>query len=192
MTQQTLLDTETTTAVSQLARNQSSDHREKDASGDIAAIVVDAAVQVGALIDAVCCRIGDWIDWQRYRPHPRMSIGNHGVQDAVVRLMLAADERGLRDGGYIEVRVRPEEVVIEADGGYYDAYHQPETVIDGSLCWHELNHQRLAQVLMLMHNRVMREYTVHEWSEESLRVPSEGLDRGSEANMLCSDHQGVS
>lgn len=43
--------------------------------------------------------------WQHYWPHPRMSIGNHGVQDAVVRLMLTADERGLRDGGYIEVRV---------------------------------------------------------------------------------------
>ncbi len=176
MTQQTLLDTEATTAVSQLPRNQSSEHPEKDAPGYITAIVVDAAVQVGALIDAVCCRSGDWIDWQHYRPHPRMSIGNHGVQDAVVRLMLTADERGLRDGGYIEVRVMPEEMVIEADGGYYDAYHQPEMVIDGSLRWHELNPQRLAQVLMLMHNRIMREYVAGARSEESLQVPSAGVD----------------
>jgi len=191
MTQQTLLDTEATTAVSQLPRNQSSEHREKDAPGDIAAIVVDAALQVGALIDAVCCRIGDWIDWQHYRPHPRMSIGNHGVQDAVVRLMLTADERGLRDGGYIEVRVMPEEMVIEADGGYYDDYHQPETVIDGSLRWHELNSQGLAQVLMLMHNRIMRECIAGARSGESLQVPSAGQDRRGEADMLCTYHQGV-
>jgi hypothetical protein len=175
MTQQTLLETDTAVAVSRLPRDQTPEHREGEVPGDMAAVLVDAAVQVGALIDAVCCRISDWVDWQHYRPHPRMSIGNYGVQDAVVRLMLTADERGLRDGGYIEVRVMPEEKVVEADGGYYDAYHQPETVIDGSLRWHELNPEKLAQVLMLMHNRIMREYVVHERSEESLEVPSLSL-----------------
>jgi hypothetical protein len=187
MTQQTLLEIETTTAVSQLPRNQSLEHRENEAPGDIAAIVVDAAIQVGALIDAVCCRIGDWVDWQHYRPHPRMSVGNHGVQDAVVRLTLMEDERSLRDGGYIEVCVMPEEMVIEADGGYYDAYHQPRPAINRSLRWHELNPQRLGQVLMSMHNRIMREYIAGARSEESLEVSSASLDRGVIAEKSCSE-----
>ncbi len=165
MTQQMLSEIETATAVNQLPRDQALEHRDKKVPGDIAAILIDAAIQVGPLIDAVCCRIGDWIDWQHYRPHPRMSVGNRGVQDAVVCLALTEDERSLRAGGYIEMRVLPEERVIEADGGYYDAYHQPKAVIDGVLRWHELNPQGLGQILMLMHNRIMREYMVHERSE---------------------------
>jgi hypothetical protein len=170
MTLQMLLNMETATAVGQLPRDQTPEHREKEAPGDIAAILVDAAVQVGALIDAVCCRVGAWVDLEHYHPHPRMSVGSQGDRATVVRLTLMEDERSLRAGGYIEVRAMPEENVVEADGGYYDAYHQPKTVIDGVLRWHELNPQRLAQVLILMHNRIMREYWVHERSDESLEV----------------------
>jgi hypothetical protein len=187
MTQQTLLEIETATAVSQLARNQPPEHREKEAPGDIAAILVDAAVHVGALIDAVCCRVGDWVDLEHYHPHPRISVGSRGDKATVVRLTLMEDDRSLRAGGYIEVRAMPEENVIEADGGYYDAYHQPKTVIDGTLRWHELNPQRLGRILMLMHNRIMREYWAHERSEESLEVPSLSLDRGIVAERLCSE-----
>jgi len=174
MTQQTLLKIATATAVSQWPRNQSLEHREKEALGDIAAILIDAAIHVGALIDAVCCRIGDWVDWQHYHPHPRMSNGNCGDHDIIVRLALTEDERSLRAGGYIEMRVMPEEKVIEADGGYYDAYHQPNTVIDGALRWHELDPQRLGQVLMLMHSRIVREYMVHEKADDRLCLEQQG------------------
>ncbi len=136
----------------------------------IAAVLIDAAIHVGALIDAVCCRIGDWVDWQHYRPHPEMCDGNSGDRGVIVRLTLTEDERSLRTGGYIEMRMMPREKVIEADGGYYDAYHQPKPVIDGHLGWHELDPQRLGQVLMLMYSRITREYMVHECSERSLEV----------------------
>jgi hypothetical protein len=190
MTQQTLLEIEPASAGRQLPRNRSLEYREREAPSDIAAILIDAAIHVGALIDAVCCRIGDWVDWQHYNPHPRMSDGNRGDQDIIVRLTLTEDERSLRAGGYIEMRVMPEEKVIEADGGYYDAYHQRKTVIDGSLCWHELNPQRLGQVLMTMYGRIMREYMVHERPEGSLEVPSLSLGRGAVVESLCSERQG--
>ncbi len=183
MTQQTLLETETTTAVGQMPRNQTPEHRMKEAPGDIAAILVDAAVQVGALIDAGCCRIGEWVDWQHYHPHPGMSLGNGGNKATIVRLTLTEDERNLRAGGYIEVRVMPEEELIEADGGYYDAYDQPKTVVEGCLRWHEVNAQRLGQVLMMMYGRIMREYTARAKSGDSLEVsPGSGI-----AERLCSE-----
>jgi len=187
MTQQTLLEIETATTVSQLRRNQSSEHREKEAPSDITAILIDAAIHVGALIDAVCCRIGDWVDWQHYHPHPRMSDGTSGDQDATIRLALTETECGLRSGGYIEMRVMPEEKVVEADGGYYDAYHQPKIVIDGALRWHELNPERLGQVLMMMYGRIMREYMVHERSEGSPELPFPGLDWAASADRLCNE-----
>jgi hypothetical protein len=183
MTQQTLLETETTTAVGLLPRNQTLEHSEKQSAGDIAAALVDAAVHVGALVDGVCCRIGDWVDWQHYHPHPGMSVGNGGIKSTIVRLTLTEDVRNLRAGGYIEVRVMPEEKLIEADGGYYDAYDQPKTVIEGSLCWHELNPQRLGQVLMMMYGRIMREYVARARFGDSLAVShGSGI-----AERLCSE-----
>ena len=177
MTQQALLEIETTTAVSQLPRNQSPEHCEKEAPGDIAAIVIDAAIHVGALIDATCCRVGEWVDLEHYHPHPGMSAGYRGDKASTVRLTLTEDERNLRTGGYIQVRVLPEEKVIEADGGYYDAYHQPRPVIEGCLRWHELNPRRLGQVLMMMFDRIMREYPVRTRFEENLEVSSGSLDQ---------------
>lgn len=167
MTEQVLLGIEAKTAVRELPRDQTPEQREKEVPGDIAAILIDAAIHVGALIDAACCRFGDWVDWQHYRPHPRTSDGNRGDQDATIRLALTETECGLRAGGYIEMRVLPEEKVIEADGGYYDAYHQPKAVIDLTLSWHELDPQRLGQVLMMMYGRIMRGYMAHERSEKA-------------------------
>ena len=189
MTQETLLETETPAAVSQLHLNQSLEHCEKKAPGDIAAILIDAAIQVGPLIDAACCRIGDWVDWQRYRPHPRMCDGSHGDKHIIICLALTEDERSLPAGGYIEMRVMPEQKAIEADGGYYDTYHQPKTVIDGAVRWHGLNPQKLGQILMLMHNRIMREYMVHERSGEGLKMPSLSLNRVIVAESFCSERQ---
>jgi hypothetical protein len=185
MTQQALLGIETATAVRQLPRNQTLEHREKEAPGDIAAILVDAAVHVGALIDAVCCRFGDWVDLEHYHPHTRMSVGNRGDKATIVHLTLTENEQSLRAGGYIEVRAMPDKKVIEADGGYYDAYRQPRPVIEGSFPWYEVNQQRLGQVLMLMHDRIVREYMACARSEESLGASSRSLDRGGIAEMSC-------
>ncbi|HWR70577.1 MAG TPA: hypothetical protein VN415_05925 [Dehalococcoidia bacterium] len=185
MTQQTLLEIETATAVSRLPRNQTLEQRDKEASGDIAAILVDAAVHVGALIDAFCCRVGDWVDLEHYHPHPGMSVGYRGNKATAVRLTLTEDERNLHTGGYIEVRVLPDEKVVEADGGYYDAYRQLRPVIEGSLGWHELNPQKLGQVLMMMYGRIMREYIAHARFEENLEVSSGSLDRDGIAETLC-------
>ena len=158
MTRQTLLETDTAVAVSRWPRNQTPERREGEVPGDMAAVLVDAAVQVGALIDAVCCRIGDRVDFEHYRPHPGTAAGNRGDKATIVRLKLAENERGLPAGGYIEVRVMPQEMVVEADGGYYDAYRQPRPVIEGSLRGHELNPQRLGQVLIMMYDRIMRDH----------------------------------
>jgi len=187
MTQQTLLGAETATAVSQLARNQAPENRERGASGDIAAVLVDAAVHVGALIDAACSRLGDWVDLEHYHPHPGMSVVNREDKATIVRLTLREDERSLRAGGYIEVIAMPEKAVVEADGGYYDAYHQPKTVIEGCLGWHELSPQRLGQVLMIMHGKIMREYMARARFEESLEVSSGSPNRGGTAEMSCSE-----
>ncbi len=163
MTEQTLLETDTAVAVSRLPRDQAPEHREGEVPGDMAAVLVDAAVQVGALIDAVCCRIGDWVDFEHYRPHPGIAVGSRGDKATIVRLKLTENERSLRAGGYIEVRVMPQEKVVEADGGYYDAYRQPRPVIEGSLGWHELNPQRLGQVLVMMYDRITRDYRDDFW-----------------------------
>jgi hypothetical protein len=184
MTQQALLGIETATTVSQWPRDLSSEPREKEEPGDIEAILIDAAIHVGSLIDAVCCRIGEWVDWQHYHPHPRLSDGGRGDQDTIVHLKLMEDERSLRGGGYIEIHVMPQEEVIETDGGYYDAYNQPRPVIDGAFRWHEVDTQRLGQVLLVMHNRIMREYMMHECSEGSPEVPSPSLGRGIVAESL--------
>lgn len=164
MIQQTLLDADTAVTVGRLTRGQTPEHREGEVPGDMAAVLVDAAVQVGALIDAVCCRIGDWVDFEHYHLHPGMSVGSGGDKATVVRLQLTENERGLRAGGYIEVRVMPQEKVVEADGGYYDAYRQPRPVIEGSLGWHELNPQSLGQVLIMMFDRIIRDYREDSWN----------------------------
>ncbi len=187
MTQQTLLKTETAITVSQLPRDQPLGHCEKEALGDIAAILIDAAIHVGAFIDGVCCRFGDWVDLEHYHPHPRISDSGRGDHDTIVRLTLMEDERRLRGGGYIQMHVLPEAKVIEADGGYYDAYHQPRPVIDGALRWHEVDPQRLGQMLLVTHNRIMREYMVHEMSEEGLEAPSLSLGRSIVAESLCGE-----
>jgi len=83
MAQQALLEAEARTAARELSRGQTPEQREKEAPGDIAAILVDAAVHAGSLIDAVCCRVGDWLIWSTGQPHPRMSAGNRGVTGGV-------------------------------------------------------------------------------------------------------------
>jgi len=115
-----------------------------------------------------------------------MSEGSHEDPGSIIRLELAENDHGLRAGGYIDICVLPEDRVIEADGGYYDNYRQPRPVIDGALRWHEVDPQRLGQVLLVMHNRIMREYMAHEWSERSLELPFSGFNRGADEDGLCS------
>ncbi len=142
---------------------------------NVQSILLDAALEVGALIDAVCCRCGDWVDWQHYRPLPGIWAGNHDGPGSSIRLSLAEDIFGLRAGGYIEMCVVSEERVIEACGGYYDAYDQPKPVIDGSLRWHEVNHQNVGQALLVMYDRIIRAYLVREESDDRLCLGRQGV-----------------
>ncbi len=158
---------------------------EGGALGKVKSIVVDAAVEVGALIDAVCCRCGNWIDWEHYRPHHRVSAGKVEDPDCVIRLALPGSDFGLRAGGYIEVRVLPGERVIEADGGYYAPDYEPKKVIDGSFRWHEMDRQRLGQVLVGMFDRIMREYTEKEKSDGSAVLPPRTPGLGPDSERLC-------
>lgn len=158
---------------------------EGGALGNVKSIVVDAAVEVGALIDAVCCRCGNWIDWEHYRPHQRVPARRIEDPDCVIRLALLGSDFGLRSGGYIEVHVLPGERVIEADGGYYDPHYEPKKVIDGSLHWHELDRQRLGQVLVGMFDRIMREYTDKEKSDGNPGLPSRTPGLGPDSERLC-------
>ena len=145
---------------------------------NVQSILLDAALEVGALIDAVCCRCGDWVDWQHYRPLPGIWAGNHDGPGSSIRLSLAEDIFGLRAGGYIEMCVMREERVIEVCGGYYDAYDQPRPVIDGSLRWHEVNHQNAGQALMLVHDRIIRAYMVREESDDRVCLGQWGVVEG--------------
>jgi len=145
---------------------------------NVQSILVDAALDVGALIDAVCCRCGDWVDWQHYRPLPGISAGNHDGPGSIIRLALAEDIFGLRAGGYIEMCAMPEHRVVEVCGGYFDAYDQPKPVIDGSLRWHEVNHQNVGQALILMHGRIIRAYMVREESDDRLCLGQWGVVEG--------------
>jgi len=158
---------ETATQIRQLQMEHLPDSDDREAL-NVESILVDAAIDVGALIDAVCCRIGRWIDWQHYRPLPGTSAGGHDDPSSIIRLALPEDFFGLRAGGYIEMCVLREERVIEACGGYHDAYDQPKPVIGGSLRWHEVNHQSVGQALMLMHDRIFRAYLVRDESDDQL------------------------
>lgn len=124
---------------------------------EVEARLLNAAVRVGPLINAVCSRYRDWIDLEHYRPRPRESAGLR--ERGLMNLTLSEDGGGLRDGGYIEIRILPDDQRVEADGGYFDAHHQPRQVIEGSVAWQELESGSLEQLIMLMHNRIVREYT---------------------------------
>lgn len=174
MTQQMLTEIETATAASRWPRNLPVEHREKEVPDKIAAILVDTVIQVGPLIDAICCRVGDWVDWRHYRPLPGISGGSRDDPGLVIRLALSEDIFGLRYGGYIEVCVLSEEKIIKAYGGYYDAYDQPKPVIDGSLQWHVVTHDNVGQALLVMHDRIMRKHMVCEESHGRLCLEQRG------------------
>jgi hypothetical protein len=158
MTQQTLLAVQRTTEVEEKGTDQYSDCSERKALLNIQSILVDASLEVGALIDAVCCRCGEWVDLHYYQPHPGTRGDGHMAAASIIRLALAENDCGLRAGGYVEMYIPPEEKVVEADGGYYDEYHQPQQVIEGSMRWQDVNHQTVGQALLLMYDRIMREY----------------------------------
>lgn len=164
MTQQMLSEIETATAAGRWPRSLFFEHREKEVPGNISAILVDTVIQVGPLIDAICCRMGDWVDWRHYRPLPGIRGGRRDDPGLVISMALAEDILGLRYGGYIEVCVLSEEKIIKAYGGYYDAYDQPKPVIDGSLRWHEVTHDNVGQALLVMHDKIMRKHTACEES----------------------------
>jgi len=169
------METATQIRQSEMEHFPESDDRE---ALNVQSILVDAALEVGALIDAVCCRIGDWVDWQHYRPHPGIRADSQSTVAPIIRLALAEDVFGLRGCGYIEMCVVREERVIEACGGYYDAYDQPKPVIDGSLRWHEVNHQNVGQALLVMYDRIIRAYLVRDESDDRLCLGQQGVGQG--------------
>jgi hypothetical protein len=185
MTQERFRATEGDTGVNQLQIRRFLQWDDEKALENVKSILVDAAVEAGALIDAVCCRCGNWIDWEHYRPHPVISAGRDEDPGSIIRLALPGSDFGLRAGGYIEMRVLPKERVIEADGGYYDPHREPRKVIDESLRWHELSRQRLGQVLVVMFDRIIREYMVKERSDGSPDGRSRGPDWGPDSERLC-------
>ena len=143
---------------------------------NVESVLGDAIVHVGALIDGICCRYGDWVDWQRYRPHLTLSPGHDEGLMSVISLALAENDCGLRAGGFIEIRVLSKGKTIETNGGYYDDYNQPRSVIEGYLSWHEATRQRLGQALLLMYDRIMKAY----WKHADLGVSAEEpLDLGT-------------
>lgn len=132
------------------------------ALGNAKSVVLDAAIDVAALIDAVCCQVGERVDRDPYEPNPEMTAGGREESGALLRLALARGDHGLRAGGYIEVRVLPEKRLVEADGGYYDKHYQPQRIIHGSLHWREVSHESVGQALLLAYDRVVRAYMVRE------------------------------
>ena len=149
MAQQTLLMGQVATA-----RAQTQSRR---LSGSQQRMVVDnaqilMAAETAKLVDVVCRGFGEVVDWRYYRPST-MS----GGRGQIIRFALTENEKGLHAGGYIELNVLPEEEAISVNSGYYDTYHQPTVVCRKSLSLSEMNHQKLAQALMDIHGRVIRE-----------------------------------
>src|SRR5512136_2917566 len=112
MSQPTLLDIKTANKAQQPPASQPLERDERETMPKIESILLDAALEVAALIDAVCCRCGDWFDWQYYRPLPGIGPNNRTAPDSVIRLALLEDIFGLRCGGYIEMCAAYEERVI--------------------------------------------------------------------------------
>ncbi len=156
-------DRERTNVLGRSPPNRCLEPREEVTPGAVAAMVVDTAVNVAALINAVYWPQGEWADRENNRPQPWISVYDRGSQYAVVRLILTGDEGSLRGGGYIEVRVMLEEKVVAADAAYFDVYRQPKGVISACLDWQELDPHSLGQLLVSMYDRLIMEYTVHEW-----------------------------
>jgi hypothetical protein len=144
---------------------------EREAMPKVEPILIDAALQVGALVDAVCCRCGDWVDRRHYRSHPEIRTDNRTAATSIIRLALAENDRGLRAGGYIDICVLPREGVVEANGGYYDPYHQPKPVIEGSLRRQDVSYQAVGQLLIQMFERIVRAYMACETSDDSRGDP---------------------
>ncbi|MDM7999564.1 MAG: hypothetical protein QUS33_06090 [Dehalococcoidia bacterium] len=167
MSQTTLLATKACNEAKK-ARIGHSPKRDEDTFRRVERTLNDVAIDVGALIDAVCCRCGDWVDWQHYRPLPGIRPNGSAASDYIIRLALLDDIFGLRSGGYMEMRASLEGRIIEIYGGYYDAYDEPEPVIDGSLRWDEVSHQRLGQVLLWMYDRIIQAHMAREMSEDTL------------------------
>ncbi len=124
---------------------------------NLRAILIDTAVQVGALIDGTC------IDVRRKTRKKTLPVTtptrvDRDIEMETVHLALTKNDRGLHAGGYIEMRVFSQERMIKANGGYYDDSRHARPVCEGALSLNELDHQKLGQILMLIHNRVMREY----------------------------------
>ncbi len=140
----------------------------------------EATIHVGALIEGVCCRCGDWVDWERYRPLFIFRPGPDEGPISAVSLYLAGNERGLPAGGFIEMHVLPKQKRVEANGGYYDEYNQPRPVIEGSFGWQELTHQLLGQTILLMYDRIVKAYGERNagTDEDQRLLPSLGY-RGS-------------
>ncbi len=149
--------------------------------GKVESVLSETTIHVGALIDAVCSRFGDWIDWERYRPHLMFHPGPDQEPVSDISLALPGDEHGLRAGGFIEMHVLPKQERVEASGGYYDEYNQPTPVIEGSLSWQDLTYQRLGQTLLLMYDRIVRAY-----GERSART-----DEANDSDDRRPDREGV-
>lgn len=126
--------------------------------GGVESMLGEAAVHAGALIDGVCCRFGDWVDWDRYRPLFSFRTGPDEGPVSAITLALAGNDHGLRAGGFIEMQVLPRQKRVEANGGYYDEYNQPRPVIEGSFGWQDLTQELLGQALLLMYDRIVKAY----------------------------------
>ncbi len=134
----------------------SSSNRRTGLSGDVAldrvkSILFDVSINIAALIDAVCCC-----------PHFASPADPDEGPISAISLALAADDRGLHARGFIDMRVLPRERTVEFNGGYFDEYHQPRPVIDGSLSWQEVTQQRLGQTLLLMYASIMQACPPHD------------------------------
>ncbi len=135
------------------------EHHQEHALDDIRAILIDTAVQVGALIDGTFVDPRKKMRRRSFSPPATLTHNfDRKGEEETLYLALTKSNRGLHTGGYIELHLLSEKRVIKANGGYYDAWRHPRPVCEKSLSLHELDHQKLGQILVMIHNRVLREY----------------------------------
>lgn len=123
---------------------------------DTARSLIAAVVgQVAALIDAVGC---DSIDDRCWRCD--LAITTFDTQPCVENRLVspaAADNaRERRAEGYIGLSMLHVEERVRACGGHYDRQHRPRAIHEEDLPLNGLTQERLGQVLMNIHARVIR------------------------------------
>jgi len=111
--------------------------------------------QVAALVDAVDCDTIEDGCWRCDLALPTLAF-HPCAENGLVCSSAADSPREHRAEGYIGLSMLHVEQGVRACGGHYDRHHRPRAIHEEDLPLNGLTHERLGQVLMNIHARVIR------------------------------------